>query len=158
MMHMYMHPTSMSGCCGNGCVMQSHLMEVVWVKPWWCLVKHLCSYVFAQYFVTLQVTWWSHDSHVINLPAHVMAGHGHILCLIVLEIYLELSNLYRNWISSHVMSPNVHLTCSSKSLLAHLWANISSMNHSCVIITKIIICVCFPFQEENVIIFNIGSR
>ena len=27
--------------------------------------------------------------------------------------------------SSHVMSPNIHLTCNSKSLLVHLWANIS---------------------------------
>ena len=58
--------TSILGCCGNGSVMQSHLMEVVWVKPWWWLVKHICSYIFAQIFVTPQVTWQSCDNHVIN--------------------------------------------------------------------------------------------
>ena len=40
---------SISGQCGNGSVMWSHLMEVIWVKPQWCLVKHLCSYIFVQF-------------------------------------------------------------------------------------------------------------
>ena len=88
--------TSMSGCCGNGSVMQLHLMEVVWVEPQWCLVKHLCSYIFAQIFVTLQVSWWSHENHVTILPACITAGNGCILCLVVLDIYSELPNLYRN--------------------------------------------------------------
>ena len=38
---------SMSGHCGNRSVMWSHLIEVVCIKPWWCLLKHLCSYIFA---------------------------------------------------------------------------------------------------------------
>ena len=53
--------TSISGHCGNRSVMWSHLMEVVWFKPRWCLFKHLCSHIFVHFCNSMSyliVTWW----------------------------------------------------------------------------------------------------
>ena len=48
----------------NGSVMWSNLMEVVLIKPWWCLVKHLCSYRYCTIWNSAEpnrITWISHD-------------------------------------------------------------------------------------------------
>ena len=55
---------SISGCWCNGSVMWSHLMEVVMIKPQWCLFKHLCSYKYCTIWNSAEpnrITWISHD-------------------------------------------------------------------------------------------------
>ena len=55
---------SISGFHGTRSVMWSHLMEVVLIKPWRCLFKHLCSYKYCMMWNSAEpnrIMWVSHD-------------------------------------------------------------------------------------------------
>ena len=125
---------SISGHQSNGSVVCSHLMEVVWIKPQWYLFKHLCSYKYCTIWNSAEpnkIMWISHDQLSCM---HCSKSWG---CVTPLSsIYVsKVSNFLQESIGSHVMSPDVHLTCNSKLLLVHLWANISS--------TTTLVCHCY---------------
>ena len=121
---------SISGHWSNGSVMWSHLKEVVWIKPRWCLFKHLCSYRYCTIWNSAEpnrITWISCDQLSCT---HHSKSQGCVTPLSTRYVF-KASNFLQDSIGSHVTSPNVHLTCNSK-LLVHLWAIISLTNHSCL--------------------------
>ena len=107
---------SSSGRRSNGSVMWSHLMEVVWIKPQWCLFKHWCSYKYCTIWNSMEpnrITWIPCDWLSCTCRGK---SQGHVTPLSSRYVS-KASNFLQESIGSHVTSPNIHLTSGSLALI-----------------------------------------
>ena len=105
---------------------------VVHENPWWLLSNHLVLNLFScvTYAVTAYI-WACHSKWpIIYWACSCHDKSQGALAPCSSRYASRASRSLQELSSSHVTSPNVHLTCNSKSLLVHLWANISSMSYS----------------------------